>query len=156
MIKKLLNTQVRQKIVSFYFLIIAVPCGFFALFGDFMFLSAIEEEIANFNRRSPHSLWWFENYGFFVFYLVLINSGFLLLFGYARFISPLSAPLTKNNRIWILSLLYNLAIGGTNGWYAHAQGNSLSNPAGIAFWMVFIPFVGTVLSAACLSTKSPN
>jgi len=134
-------------------LCIAVPCGLFALFGDLMFGEGIREEIVNWNLRSPHSLWFFENYGFFVLYLIFINSGFLLLFGYARFIRPHGMATGRwENGFWIGSLIYNIIIGVLNGWYVHGQtpATSFTNPFDILFWMVFVPLLGASLSTVCL------
>jgi hypothetical protein len=146
------GTLRRRRIFSWYFLVIAIPGGLLALWGDLMFGSAVWEEIAHWNRR-PHSLWFFETFGFVILYLVLINLGFLLLRGYVRSLQP-PRKISRNagNEFWIISLTYNIIIGGVNGWYVHAQApGTFFNPLGIPFWMVGVPFVGTVLSALCLT-----
>jgi hypothetical protein len=143
----------RRQVVSWYFLIIAVPFGLLALWGDLIFGSGFWQEIANWNRQ-PHSMSFFENAGLVVLYFALINSGFLLLPGYVRSLHPrVGASRNSANKFWLISLAYNIILGGVNGWYACAQApeTSLFNPSGLPFWMVCFPFIGAVLSALCLT-----
>jgi hypothetical protein len=148
----------RRRAISTYFLILAVPCGLFALFGDLIFFQAMKEEVLNWNRR-PHNLWWLQNTGLMLLYFTLINAGFLLLFGYARHAGRVPKP---GNGLWVMSTIYNVVMVGLNGSYVHGQApgtplTSLLNPATIAFWMIAIPVLGAILSLLCLGNDpSPH
>jgi hypothetical protein len=144
----------RRRAISIYFLILAVPCGLFALFGDLIFFEALKEEVLNWNRR-PHDLWWIENTGWILLYVAFINAGFLLLFGYARRAGRVPKP---GNGIWIMSTIYNVIMAVLNGSYAHGQAPgtplwSLFNPTASGFWMIAIPLLGAILSLRCLGAE---
>jgi hypothetical protein len=144
-----------RKWICRYFLISAIPFGLFALFGDFMFGSAIWDEIANFYRR-PHSWNSLENFSFISLYLILVNCGFLFLIGYGQ---DLSTSKGWNSRygFWIASTLYNVSLAIVSAFYVISQMRSaVLNPLQAGFWMILVPVFGAILSAYCLRRNSRN
>jgi hypothetical protein len=142
------SLQSRRRLIAIYFLVIAAPCGLFAIIGDLMYFQAFAEEITNWGRREPHSAWFFRTMGFMLSYVALVNAGFLFLFGYARFARSANIARPKDETFWRLSALYNIALAVANGVYFYGQ--PMLNPAAPPFWMLAAPIFGAVLSISCL------
>jgi hypothetical protein len=88
----------RRRFIAISFLVLAGPCGLFALFGDLMYFQAFAEEVTNWSRRI-HDAWFFRTMGFMLLYVALINAGFFFLIGYGR-IAQLSIRPSSHSGCW--------------------------------------------------------